>query len=94
MFKVGDVVRIKKEWLEEHEDPNTDYVVMEDYGDGKVKVWVESKTSAFGGYYYVFSNVRKGESNLFFAIRVKSRGVKVIYSTVVGFSEKAHRLVD
>ena len=56
MFEAGDIVRIKKEWLEEHEDPNQDYVVMEDYGDGKVKVWVESKTSAFGGYYYVWAD--------------------------------------
>lgn len=56
MFEVGDVVRIKKEWLEEHENPETNYVVMEDYGDGKTKVWVESKTSSFGGYYYVWSS--------------------------------------
>ena len=56
MFEVGDVVRIKKEWLEPDEDPNTDYIVMEDYGDGKTKVWVYSETSAFGGYYYVWSS--------------------------------------
>ena len=56
MFKVGDVVRIKKEWLEEHEDPNTNYIVMEDNGDGRTKVWVESKVSSFKGYYYVWSS--------------------------------------
>lgn len=54
MFKVGDVVRIKKEWLTPDEDPDTDYVVKEDYGDGTTKVWVESKTSSFGGYHYVW----------------------------------------
>jgi hypothetical protein len=56
MFKVGDVVRIKKEWLEEHEDPNTNYIVMEDNGDGRTKVWVESKVSSFKGYYHVWSS--------------------------------------
>ena len=56
MFEVGDIVRIKKEWLGEHEDPNTDYIVMEDSWDGRTKVWVESKVSSFGGYYYVWSS--------------------------------------
>ena len=67
MFEVGDVVRIKKEWLESHEDPETNYIVVEDYGDGKVKVWVESKTSAFGGYYYVWADYmfyKVGQTNI------------------------------
>ena len=56
MFKVGDMVRIKKEWLDPNEDPSTIYVVMEDYGDGTTKVWVKSEISAFGGHYYVWAS--------------------------------------
>ena len=56
MFIPGDVVRIKKEYLEPYEDPETDYVVMENYGDGKIKVFVEDKNSAFGGYVYVWAD--------------------------------------
>ena len=42
MFKLGDIVRIKKEYVEPHEDPNTEYLVVEDNGDGKTKVWIHS----------------------------------------------------
>lgn len=50
LWQPGDVVRIKKEWLEKYEDPNKDYIVFEDYGNGRVKVFSESKLSVFGGY--------------------------------------------
>ena len=54
MFKLGDIVRIKKEYVEPHEDPNTEYLVVEDNGDGKTKVWIHSGISSFGGYHYVW----------------------------------------
>lgn len=50
LWQPGDIVRIKKEWLEKYEDPNKDYIVFEDYGNGRVKVFSESKHSIFGGY--------------------------------------------
>ena len=38
MFEPGDIVKIKKDYLDKGEDPTTEYAVIEDYGDGKVKV--------------------------------------------------------
>jgi len=54
MFRPGDVVRVQPDWLDKGEDPNTDYIVFEDYGDGKVKVFTKSDRSAFGGYVNVW----------------------------------------
>lgn len=38
MFEKGDIVHISHNWLDEGEDPNRDYFVIEDYGNGTVKV--------------------------------------------------------
>lgn len=56
MFKYGDIVKIKKEFLAPHEDPDQEYLVLEDYGDGKTKVFCRSDTSVFGGYVYVWKS--------------------------------------
>ena len=56
MFQPGDVVRIYKEYLEDYEDPNQDYIVFEDYGNGRVKVFCPDEKSAFGGYIYVWAD--------------------------------------
>lgn len=56
MFQPGGVVRIEKEQLEPHENPEQDYIVYEDYGDGKVKVFCPNEKSAFGGYIYVWAD--------------------------------------
>lgn len=54
MFKVGDVVRINKEWLNQGESPNIDYVVLEvllpyrGVGDKNVKIFTKSLERTFG----------------------------------------------
>lgn len=63
MFKLGDIVRIKKEHVEPHEDPDTEYLVIEDNGDGKTRVWVHSGISSLGGYYYIWP------SDIFYKVR-------------------------
>lgn len=59
-FERGDVVHITKKWLDEREDPNTDYFVLEDltdevFPDGRVKVAVAAPNSILGYYTYVYS---------------------------------------
>lgn len=56
MFKNGDIVKIKKEFLAPHEDPDQEYLVLEDYGDGKTKVFCRSDVSTFGGYVFVWDS--------------------------------------
>jgi len=54
MFRPGDIVKVQPNWLDKGENPDTLYVVLEDYGDGKVKVFTKSDRSAFGGYVNVW----------------------------------------
>lgn len=51
-FEPGDVVRIAPEYLGRGEDPNTDYIVLEDLTDevfteGRVKIVTKSENSVF-----------------------------------------------
>lgn len=56
-FKPGDVVHIEEEWLAEYEDPNTDYIVLEDYGNGRVKILTKSEGRALPDVSVVDSNM-------------------------------------
>jgi len=40
MFSPGDIVKIQPNWLDKGEDPNTEYIVREDWGNGKVEVYL------------------------------------------------------
>lgn len=47
-FEVGDVVRISPKWLDKGENPNQDYIVLEDltdevFEDGRVKICTQVK---------------------------------------------------
>jgi len=51
-FKPGDVVRIEPKWLDVGEDPNTDYIVLEDltdevFADGRVKIMTKAENMVF-----------------------------------------------
>lgn len=51
-FTPGDVVRIAPKWLDKGEDPNTDYIVIEDFtdevfADGRVDICTKSDTMVF-----------------------------------------------
>lgn len=51
-FKPGDVVRIEPKWLDPGEDPNQDYIVIEDLTDevfpkGRVKICTKVDTMHF-----------------------------------------------
>ena len=51
-FKPGDVVRITKKWLAPYENPDTDYIVLEDltdeiFKDGRVKITTHSEGRIF-----------------------------------------------
>lgn len=47
-FEVGDVVRIKKEWLEKYEDPLTDYIVLDWNPDnGHIRICTKSEKMYF-----------------------------------------------
>ena len=51
-FRPGDVVRIAPKWLDRGEDPNTDYIVLEDltdevFPDGRVKIMTKPDWSVF-----------------------------------------------
>jgi len=54
MFYPGDVVRVKPEWLDKGENPETDYIIFEDYGDGKIKVFTKRENSFLGGSIHVW----------------------------------------
>ena len=76
-FKPGDVVRITKKWLEPHEDPNRDYIVLEDltdevFKDGRVQVMTHTEGRMFPSVFtYSYDMVYKighvdigGDSNV------------------------------
>lgn len=51
-FKVGDVVRITPKWLDKGENPNQDYIVIEDLTDevfpsGRVKICTKLESMVF-----------------------------------------------
>lgn len=51
-FEPGDVVRITDQWLNSGEDPNRDYIVLEDWGDevfptGRVKIMTKNENRVF-----------------------------------------------
>jgi hypothetical protein len=39
-FETGDVVKIDKNYLDVGENPDTEYIVREDFGNGKVEVYL------------------------------------------------------
>jgi hypothetical protein len=53
MFKKGDKIRIKKEFLADYEDPKQDYFVIESYED-ITKVYCLSEKSFLGYYVYAW----------------------------------------
>jgi hypothetical protein len=61
MFEVGDIVRITKKWLNPHEDPNTDYIVVEVYGPSRgvndKNIMIRNKEKKEFRYFYDFETV-------------------------------------
>lgn len=50
-FEPGDVVKIDHKYLDVGENPDTEYIVRDDYGNGKVEVYLpkENDIKAFKG---------------------------------------------
>lgn len=40
VFEIGDVVKIEPQYLDDGEDPNVEYIVREDHGDGHIDVFL------------------------------------------------------
>lgn len=43
LYKAGDIVLIKPEWLDKGEDPKRQYIIMEDQHDNNIKVCIYNK---------------------------------------------------
>lgn len=60
MFEKGDIVKIQPEWLNKGETPIKEYFVMEDWGDGRVKICLYNRHGGFASIEEVaYEMVRK-----------------------------------